>query len=162
MKLGQKSVKNLVGFLGDLKTPKFHSEINWPLVDTKQPTEAGWSVFNPEQLIYRLNCQGFLKFLLGWQNQIYHKLEILGIKRGLTTQNSRQTWSSRRYVSKGQIISMWCLKFSKNSTKLLLRIPTLASKMAQIKKTKAFYYITWYIITNLHDNVPLSFWFDQF
>ena len=31
MKLGQKSVENLVGFLGDLKTPKFHSEINWPL-----------------------------------------------------------------------------------------------------------------------------------
>ena len=28
MKLGQKSVKNLVGFLGDLKTPNFHSEIN--------------------------------------------------------------------------------------------------------------------------------------
>ena len=28
MKLGQKSVKNLVGFLGDLKTPKIHSEIN--------------------------------------------------------------------------------------------------------------------------------------
>ena len=33
MKLGQKSVKNLVGFLGDLKTPKFHSEINWPLIE---------------------------------------------------------------------------------------------------------------------------------
>ena len=32
MKLGQKSVKTLVGFLGDLKTPKIHSEINWPLV----------------------------------------------------------------------------------------------------------------------------------
>ena len=31
MKLGQKYVKNLVGFLGDLKAPKFHSEINWPL-----------------------------------------------------------------------------------------------------------------------------------
>ena len=31
MKLGQKSVKNLVGLLRDLKTPKFHSEINWPL-----------------------------------------------------------------------------------------------------------------------------------
>ena len=30
--MGQKSVKNLVGFLGDLKTPKLHSEINWPLV----------------------------------------------------------------------------------------------------------------------------------
>ena len=31
MKLEQKSVKNLVGFLGDLKTPKFHSKINWSL-----------------------------------------------------------------------------------------------------------------------------------
>ena len=28
MKLGQKSVKNLVGFLEDLKTQKIHSEIN--------------------------------------------------------------------------------------------------------------------------------------
>ena len=28
MKLGQKSVKNLVGFLGDLKTSKFNSEID--------------------------------------------------------------------------------------------------------------------------------------
>ena len=36
MKLGQKSVKNLVDFLGDLKTPKFHSEINWPLVMSKK------------------------------------------------------------------------------------------------------------------------------
>ena len=42
---------------------------------------------------------------------------------------------------------MWCLKFSKNATKLLL-----AFKMGQIKKIKAFYYIKWYIITNLHDN----------
>ena len=31
MKLGQKSVKNLAGFLVDLKTPKFHSEIKWSL-----------------------------------------------------------------------------------------------------------------------------------
>ena len=31
MKLGQKSVKNLVAFLGDLKTPKIHSEIKWTL-----------------------------------------------------------------------------------------------------------------------------------
>ena len=31
MKLGQKSVKNLVAFLGDLKTQNFHSEIIWPL-----------------------------------------------------------------------------------------------------------------------------------
>ena len=30
MKLGQKSVKKNVGFLGDLNIPKFHSEINRP------------------------------------------------------------------------------------------------------------------------------------
>ena len=29
---GQKSVKNFVGFLGDLKTARFHSEITWPLL----------------------------------------------------------------------------------------------------------------------------------
>ena len=29
--IGQKSVKKFVGFLGDLKTTKFHSQINWPL-----------------------------------------------------------------------------------------------------------------------------------
>ena len=31
LKHGQKSVQNLVGFLGDLKAPKFHSEIKGPL-----------------------------------------------------------------------------------------------------------------------------------
>ena len=31
IKLGLKSIKNLVGFWGDLKTPKFYSEINLPL-----------------------------------------------------------------------------------------------------------------------------------
>jgi hypothetical protein len=31
LKLGQKSAKTLVGILGDLKTPKIHSEIDWPL-----------------------------------------------------------------------------------------------------------------------------------
>ena len=31
MKLGHKSVKKLVDFLGDLKAQKFHSEIKWPL-----------------------------------------------------------------------------------------------------------------------------------
>ena len=35
MKLGQKSVKNLVGFFGDLKKPKIDSEINWPLETPK-------------------------------------------------------------------------------------------------------------------------------
>ena len=38
MKLGQKSVKILVGFLGDLKTPQFHSEINWALAKPKKPS----------------------------------------------------------------------------------------------------------------------------
>ena len=32
--IGQKSVLNLVGFLRDLKTPKFYSEINRPLWST--------------------------------------------------------------------------------------------------------------------------------
>ena len=31
LKLGQKSAKTLVGILGDLKTPKIHSEIDWHL-----------------------------------------------------------------------------------------------------------------------------------
>ena len=31
MKLGHKSVKKLVDFLGDMKAQKFHSEIRWPL-----------------------------------------------------------------------------------------------------------------------------------
>ena len=34
----QNSVKNLLGFLGDLKTPKFHSEINWSLATPKNPS----------------------------------------------------------------------------------------------------------------------------
>ena len=34
------------------------------------------------------------------------------------------------------------------------RISVLASKMGQIKKIESFDYIKWYIITNLHDNVP--------
>ena len=44
----------------------------------------------------------------------------------------------------------------------IARISALASKMGQNKKIKAFYYIKWYIITNLYDNVPLSFLFDPF
>ena len=34
--IGQKSAEKLVGFFGHLKTPKFHSEINWPLVSNDQ------------------------------------------------------------------------------------------------------------------------------
>jgi hypothetical protein len=39
----------------------------------------------------------------------------------------------------------------------IARISALASKMGRIKKIKSFDYIKWYIITNLHDNVPLSY-----
>ena len=38
-KLGQKSLQNLVHFLGDLKTPKFTTEINWPLQLRKEEIE---------------------------------------------------------------------------------------------------------------------------
>ena len=31
LRLGQKSLQRKVHFLGDLKTPKFPSEMNWPL-----------------------------------------------------------------------------------------------------------------------------------
>ena len=35
---------NLVGFLGDLKTPKFHSEMNRPLrFDTLNRFDEGWT-----------------------------------------------------------------------------------------------------------------------
>ena len=44
----------------------------------------------------------------------------------------------------------------------IARISALASKMGQIKEIKSFDYIEWYIITNLHDDVPLSFLFDPF
>ena len=46
MKLGQKSVKNLVGFLGDLKTPK----INWPLAGNSE--RAGGIFFLFYKLIF--------------------------------------------------------------------------------------------------------------
>ena len=38
--IGQKSVKNLVGFLGDLKTPKFLSEIKSPLLNTMEGSHS--------------------------------------------------------------------------------------------------------------------------
>ena len=40
--------QNLVGFLGDLKTAKFHSEINWPLIIQFYNWKIIWiSFFNP-------------------------------------------------------------------------------------------------------------------
>ena len=67
-------------------------------------------------------------------------------------------------LSKDQIISeqkCGVLNFPKMQRNID-RISALASKMSQIKKINAFYYIKWYILTNLHDNVPLSFLFDPF
>ena len=57
---------------------------------------------------------------------------------------------------------MWCLKMFPKMQRNIARISALASKMGQIKKIKSFDYIKWDIITNLHDNVPLSFLFDPF
>ena len=59
-------------------------------------------------------------------------------------------------LDKVQIISeqnCGALNFPKGN-RIIVRISALASKMGQIKKIKAYYYIKWYIITNLHDNVP--------
>ena len=45
--LGQKSGKYLVGFLGDLKAPKIHFEISWPLEAKDQKiSEGNWCVFD--------------------------------------------------------------------------------------------------------------------
>ena len=55
MKLGQKSIKILVGFLGGLKTPKFHSEINLPLVCIL--SVLWWHYFGP-------------MYLVDWQNYV--------------------------------------------------------------------------------------------
>ena len=66
--------------------------------------------------------------------------------------------------AKGQKISeqnCGVLNFPKMQRNIA-RISALASKMGQIEKIKAFYYIKWYIITNLHGNVPLSFLFNPF
>ena len=52
MKLEQKFVKNLVGFLGDLRTPKFHSEIKWPLGGCKTMMDTG-AVFSGEASVFR-------------------------------------------------------------------------------------------------------------
>ena len=48
------------------------------------------------------------------------------------------------------------------SNKIIVRISALDSEMGQIQKIKALYFIKWYTITNLHDNMPLSFLFDPF
>ena len=60
MKLGQKSVKNLVGFLGDLKTPKIHSEINWPLLirGNDYPISPGKDTFYHRDSIIRDKAPG--------------------------------------------------------------------------------------------------------
>ena len=62
-------------------------------------------------------------------------------------------------LSKGQIISeQKCdvLNFPKMQRNIA-RISALFSKMGQIKKIKTFFQIT-----NLHDNVPLSVLYDPF
>ena len=68
------------------------------------------------------------------------------------------------FLVKGQIISEQnCVsQIFQKSNEINVRISALASKMGQIKEIKTLCYIKWYIITNLHDDVPLSFLFDPF
>ena len=78
------------------------------------------------------------------------------------TQQKQQT--QRPVESKGQLISeqIYAILNFPKIQRNIARISALASKMGQIKKVKALYYIKWYTITNLYDNVPLSFLFDSF
>ena len=68
-------------------------------------------------------------------------------------------------ITKGQIISeqiCGVLNFPKMQRNYCKDFcPSLYHGSNQ-KKTKALYYIKWYIITNLHDNVPLFFLFGSF
>ena len=59
---GQKSVKNLVGFLGDLKTLKFYSEINWPLRVTliASPIKCGRQFLKFKQIKLSIFAEFFL------------------------------------------------------------------------------------------------------
>ena len=58
MKLGQKSVKYLVGFLGALKTPKFHSEINWPLAQNQPKFQILFYKKSSTQDIFKMTFKG--------------------------------------------------------------------------------------------------------
>ena len=54
-RLGQKSFKNLVRFLGDLKTPKFLSEINWPLKAIVNVSSIAGLRASPGSLAYKIS-----------------------------------------------------------------------------------------------------------
>ena len=58
MKLGQKSVKNLVGFLGALETPKFHSEINWPLAQNQPKSQILFHKKSSTHDIFKMTFKG--------------------------------------------------------------------------------------------------------
>ena len=67
-------------------------------------------------------------------------------------------------LTKGQIISeqnCGVLNFPKKQRNYC-KNSALAYKMGDFKNIKAPFYIKWYVITNLYDNVPLSFLFDPF
>ena len=94
-----------------------------------------------------------------WYSKYIHKAE----NSPLSIRNCQKEVNTK---SKGQLILKGnfgvCLQIYQKTNKIFVRISSLESEMGQIKKIKALYYIKWYIITNLHDNVPLSFLFDPF
>ena len=51
--------QNLVGFLGDLKTPKFHSEINWDYFHSKMIFFSRFPEYQHSKDVY--GCKGRVK-----------------------------------------------------------------------------------------------------
>ena len=126
MKLGQKSVKNLVGFLGDLKTLKFHSEINWPLIIMwiVNVTFEGTLKFNvPTKVTFTLFClnicdQSHFIYLLFTISLCNKQQKYLGwYKPSLSNFKSETNNLSNEKIETSQnklhVISLWwlCITF---------------------------------------------------
>ena len=126
MKPGKKSVKNLVGFLGDLKTLKFHSEINWPLIIMwiVNVTFEGTLKFNvPTKVTFTLFClnicdQSHFIYLLFTISLCNKQQKYLGwYKPSLSNVKSETNNLSNEKIETSQnklhVISLWwlCITF---------------------------------------------------
>ena len=115
-KMGQ-IIKNKAHFLGDLKTPKFHSEINWPLV-------CIFAVF-VINIVQKLKCRNrnrnlksnvklfkwryWLGFLPRFSNVIWQTifLHSLGRDQKLQEKKSNQKVSVHRWYFQLCIKAQW-------------------------------------------------------
>ena len=98
--IGKKSAKTLVGFLGDLKTSKIHSEIKWPL--------AQWSQGLYEISISNHMPKQFHEFFFTIFN------EILGKKRMKLQMNKNKNINSYRNFGFIVLGSWWQLGQKRN------------------------------------------------